>query len=474
MKGAGGAMGDVWRLGLGELSGLIGRRALSPVELMREVLGRIEAVNGPVNAVVALRDREALMGEARLAEAMPPEGALHGIPVAIKDLVGVRGVRSTWGSPILKDNVPTVDDGLARRLRAAGAIVIGKTNVPAFGLGSHTVNKVYGATRNPYDLTLSAGGSSGGAAAALALRMLTVADGSDMMGSLRNPAAWNNVYGFRPTAGLVPGEARDSVFQHRLSTDGPMARDVEDLERLLAVLSDGVYRAGSGKAPGRPRIGWLGDWGGAYPMEAGILAQAEAALATMEGLGWTVEPVAPPFPAAALWEAWVTLRQFAVAMSLGIHWRDEYQQAMLPMQARYEISHGFARKGAEVQWATETRAAWLVAAREIFARYDAVVLPSTQVWPFTVEHRWPERIGDVAMDTYHRWMEVVVPASLGGLPVLGMPAGFGAAGLPAGVQVIGAPGADATILALGRAYHAATDWPGRKPPPEPAPRRVSG
>lgn len=460
-------MTELWRLGAGDLGGLITRRAVSPVEVMREVLARIEAVNGPVNAIVALRDREALMGEARLAEAMPPEGWLHGVPVAIKDLVDVKGVRSTRGSPILKDNVPVADDGLARRLRAAGAIVIGKTNVPAWGLGSHTVNPVYGATLNPYDLSRSAGGSSGGAAVALALRMLPVADGSDMMGSLRNPAAWNNVYGFRPTVGLVPGEARETVIQHRLSTDGPMARDVADLERLLETLSDGAYRAGSGRVPTRPRIGWLGDWGGAYPMAPGILAQAEAALGQMEAMGWTVEQAAPPYPARALWEAWVTLRQFAVALSLGVHWRDEYQQALLPAQARWEVSHGFALKGAEVQWATEVRSAWLAAAREMFARYDAVVLPATQVWPFPVTERWPERIGETEMDTYHRWMEVMVPASLGGLPALGMPAGFGAAGLPAGIQLIGAPGSDATILALGRAWHAATDWPGQRPPPDP-------
>jgi amidase len=285
------------------------------------------------------------------------------------------------------------------------------------------------------------------------------------MGSLRNPAAWNNVYGFRPTAGLVPGEARESVVQHRLSTDGPMARDIDDLEALLATLSDGVYRPGSGKLARPPRIGWLGDWGGAYAMEDGILAQAEAALSVMEGLGWVVEPVAPPFPATALWEAWVILRQFAVAMNLGPHWREEAQQALLPAQAKWEITHGFARKVAEVEWAAETRAAWIAAAREIFAGYDAVVLPSTQVWPFAVDAKFPDAIGDRHMDTYHRWMEVVVPASLGGLPALALPAGFGAGGLPAGVQMIGAPGSDAMLMALGQAYHEATDWPGKRLPP---------
>ena len=457
-------MAELLRLGAGALQAMIARRDISPVDLMRETLGRIDAVNGPLNAIVALRDRETLMGEARLAEAMPPEGWLHGIPVAVKDLVGVRGLRSTWGSPILKDHVPSLDDGLARRLRAAGAIIIGKTNVPAFGLGSHTVNPVYGATRNPYDLSKTAGGSSGGAAVALAARMLSVADGSDMMGSLRNPAAWNNVYGFRPTAGLVPGEVRESVFQHRLSTDGPMARDIDDLERMLATLSDGAYRAGVGRMPARPRIGWLGDWGGAYAMEPGILAQAEAALAVMEGLGWDVAPIAPPFAPEALWEAWCVLRQFAVTMNLGPYWREEAHQALLPAQAKWEISHGFARKLAEVEWAAETRAAWLAAAREMFAQYDAVILPATQVWPFAVETRWPEAIGEQVMDSYHRWMEVVVPASLAGLPALALPAGFGAGGLPAGVQMIGAPGADATLMALGRVYHDATDWPGKNPP----------
>jgi amidase len=457
-------MAEMLALGAGALQAMIARREISPVDLMRETLGRIDAVNGGLNAIVALRDRETLMGEARLAEAMPPEGWLHGIPVAVKDLVGVRGLRSTWGSSILKDHVPSVDDGLARRLRAAGAIIIGKTNVPAFGLGSHTVNPVYGATRNPYDPSKTAGGSSGGAAVALAARMLCVADGSDMMGSLRNPAAWNNVYGFRPTAGLVPGEPRDSVFQHRLSTDGPMAREIDDLERMLATLSDGAYRAGEGRVTARPRIGWLSDWGGAYAMEPGILAQAEAALGVMESLGWDVAPIAPPFAPEALWEAWCVLRQFAVAMNLGPYWREEVHQALLPAQAKWEITHGFARKVAEVEWAAETRAAWLAAAREMFTQYDAVILPSTQVWPFAVETRWPEAIGDRVMDSYHRWMEVVVPASLAGLPALALPAGFGAGGLPAGVQMIGAPGTDALLMALGRAYHDATDWPGKNPP----------
>jgi amidase len=198
-------------------------------------------------------------------------------------------------------------------------------------------------------------------------------------------------------------------------------------------------------------------------MEPGILAQAEAALSVMEGLGWAVEPVAPPFAAEALWEAWCVLRQFAVAMNLGPYWREEAHQALLPAQAKWEITHGFARKVAEVEWAAETRLAWMAAAREMFAQYDAVILPSTQIWPFAVDLRWPEVIEGRALDSYHRWMEVVVPASLAGLPALALPAGFGTTGLPAGVQMIGAPGMDGMLMALGRAYHAATDWPGARP-----------
>ncbi|MGV6889778.1 amidase [Rhodophyticola sp. SM2404] len=458
-------MSDLLDLDALELSGAIAAREVSPVEVMRESLARIDALNPALNAIVSLRDREALMGEARLAEAMPPQGWLHGIPIAVKDLVAVKGLRSTSGSPLLADFIPAADDGIVRALKAAGAIVIGKTNVPAYGLGSHSTNTVFGATRGPYEPSRTAGGSSGGAGAALAARMVCVADGSDMMGSLRNPAAWNNVYGFRPSVGLVAGEAGDSVVQHKLSTLGPMARSVSDLEALLATMSEGRFVPAEQAARGAQlRIGWLGDWGGAYAMEEGILAQSNAALAQMEALGWHVEPVAPPVSAAMLWESWTQLRSFAVAMSLGAHWRDEGEKAQLNAQAQWEISHGFALTGEQLERAAQMRLDWLACFRDLMTRFDALVLPSTQIWPFPVEWAWPEEIGGVTMDSYHRWMEVVVPASLIGAPVLNLPAGFGKNGLPAGVQLIGRHGADAQVLAMGRAYHAATQWPQNHPP----------
>jgi amidase len=447
-------MTELWRMGVVALAEAIAARRVSPVEVMRATLARIDAVNGAVNAIVSLGDREALMGAARVAEAMPPTGPLHGVPVAIKDLVSVKGVRSTSGAPFLADHVPTVDDGLARRMKAAGAIIIGKTNVPMFGLGSHSTNPVFGVTRNPHDLSRTAGGSSGGAGAALATGMLSVADGSDMMGSLRNPAAWNDVYGVRPTVGLVAGEPRAAWMQGRLSTNGPMGRSVADMERLLSVLSDGAYSAvpGAGRPP---RVGWLGDWGGAYAMAPGLLDLAETAARRMADLGWHVAPLTPPMAADALWDSWTDLRSFVVAQERAEDWADPTRRVQLNPQAVYEVTRGRAMDGARVARAAALRRDWLAVLEDVFTRVDLLVLPATQTWPFPAEWDWPREIAGRAMDTYHRWMEIVVPASLAGLPAVGLPAGFGPDGLPGGVQMIGAPGSDAQLLAWARDYEAA-------------------
>ncbi|MBV0911686.1 amidase [Anianabacter salinae] len=451
--------------------------ALTAEALMQATLERIAAENPKVNAIVGLRPADALMDEARRADAVAPaaRGPLHGLPIAVKDLVMVKGILSTMGSPAFADHVPDRDDLLAARLRAAGAILIGKTNTPEFGLGSHSFNPVYGATVNPYDPARAAGGSSGGAAAALATGMLALADGSDMMGSLRNPAAWCNVYGFRPTWGVVPSEPVGDLFLHPLSTDGPMARSPEDIALLLGVLArpHPLQPAPRVLPPfdlrasveGR-RIGWLGDWGGAYGVEDGILSLCEDALATFTSLGVTVEPVAPPFEAAKIWQSWLTLRHFAVAARLGVLY-DTNPDALKP-EAIWEVEAGRALSGTDIQAASAIRSDWHRAAAALFDRYDALVLPSAQVWPFPAVWRYPEIVAGRAMDTYHRWMEVVVPVSLLGLPALAMPAGFGAEGvgkgLPMGMQIFGPRGADTGILQLGQTYHGATDWPGRVPP----------
>jgi amidase len=462
-------------LSASELSRLIKARQLAPSELMVAHLARTAATNGAVNAIVSAPEPDLLMAAARAMDDVPRRGWLHGLPLAVKDLVAVKGLRTTWGSPLHADFVPAKDDLIAARMRAAGAIFTGKTNTPEWGHGSHSFNPVFGVARNPYDLSRSAGGSSGGAAAALACRMVPLADGSDMMGSLRNPAAFCNVYGFRPSWGLIPQDAEGDTFLATLATEGPMARTIEDIARFLEILSgenpqtpfgrpaeafaDQLERPVKGK-----RIGWLGDWGGAYAIEPGILDLCEAALAIFEQMDVVVEPIPPPFPAEKLWHSWITLRAMLNAASKRALYDDPAKRARLKPETVWEIEQGLGLSAEAVYSASVIRSRWYAHAARLFDRFDAVVLPSAQVWPFPVDWRWPKSINGVTMDTYHRWMEVVVPASLIGLPALSVPVGFGALGLPMGMQIIGRAGADADVLALGQAYHLATDWPAKRPP----------
>ncbi|MGO4907044.1 amidase [Pseudorhodobacter sp. W20_MBD10_FR17] len=456
------------------LAAMIARREVSCAEVMAAYLARIEVVNPAVNAIVSLRDSDALMDEARAADAAGARGPLHGLPIAVKNLVATKGLRTTYGSPVYADYVPVKDDLLAERMRAAGAIFIGKTNTPEWGHGSHSFNPVHGVTRNPYDLARTAGGSSGGAAAGLAARMLPVADGSDMMGSLRNPAAFCNVYGFRPTWGLVPSDAVGDTFMATLATEGPMARDIADLALLLDVQAGENPAVPFGRT-GRfavpepadmrgKKIAWLGDWGGAYTMEPGILGQSEVALRVFEDLGAEIVPLAPPFPAEKLWQAWVTLRAMLNAGAKRGLYEHAAHRALTKPETIWEIEQGLNLTAAAVYEASVIRSRWYARAAGLFDQFDALVLPAAQVWPFPAEWRWPQDINGVAMDTYHRWMEVVVPASLIGLPALALPAGFGANGLPMGVQLMGRSGTDAEVIAMGQAYHAATDWPNKRPP----------
>ncbi|KIC43022.1 amidase [Ruegeria sp. ANG-R] len=462
---------DLTRASAKDILDDLSSRRLSAAELMRATLDRITAVNGQVNAIVALQEEDALMAQAQAADAASPGGPLHGLPIAVKDLVNVAGIVSSHGSPIFKDHVPQFDDLLAARLRAAGAILIGKTNTPEFGLGSHTFNPVYGATRNPYDPSRSCGGSSGGAAVALATGMLALADGSDMMGSLRNPAAWNNVYGFRPSWGRVPSEPIGDGYLHQLSTLGPMARSPEDIAILLDVMSGPDPRvplsmAVSNVSPVQAadlngmRIGWLGDWGGAFPCEAGVLELCRNALDVFEGRGAHIEALAPPFDAELIWDSWITLRSWSVATGLEPL---ATNNASLKDTARWELERGLAFTAMDVHHASVIRSDWHRRAAELFENYDALVLPAAQIWPFEIEKPYPTQIVGQGMDTYHRWMQVVTPVSLLGLPCLGAPAGFGVEGLPMGLQLFGPRGSDARLLSIGAAYHAETRWPQTRP-----------
>src|SRR5690606_38356391 len=340
-------------------------------ELMAAFLRRIELLNPHVNAIVSLRDPQALLAEADALDAELAAGAsrgwLHGLPIAVKDLSDVAGIPTTMGSPILRDNVPKADGLMAARMRAAGAILIGKTNTPEFGLGSQTYNPVFGATRNAWDTALCAGGSSGGAAVALALRMLPVADGSDMGGSLRNPAAYANVYGFRPSQGRVPKYPAPERFFQQLGTEGPMGRTITDVARLLAVqaghdaraplsLDDGDELGLPLVPPARPiRVGWLADLDGYLPMEEGILPLCEAALAAFETAGARVEPLGRAtlgVTPEAVWEAWMRLRSLLVGGSLAAHYNDPARRGMLKPEAQWEVENAMRTGALDVQAAS--------------------------------------------------------------------------------------------------------------------------
>ena len=464
-----------------QLSEWIRLRKVSCREVMSAFLDHIERVNTPANAIVSLRERAALLAEADERDAQLARGDhlgwMHGMPQAPKDLTATAGIASTQGSPLFRNEVPKADALMAARMRAQGAIFIGKTNTPEFGLGSNTYNTIFGKTLNAYDPTRSAGGSSGGTAVALALRMLPVADGSDMMGSLRNPAGWNNIFGFRPSQGRVPSVPAHDLFFNQLGYAGPMGRSVPDLAMLLStqagydaraplsISEDPAQFAGSlERDVGGTRIGWLGNYDGYLPMEDGVLAQCESALKDFESIGCKVEAARPDYPMEQLWQTWLTLRHFSCAGTLGALYRDPEKRALLKPEAQWEVEGGLRLSGEDVWNATVARSQWYNALLALFERYDYLALPSAQVFPFDANEHWPKAIAGRTMDTYHRWMEVVIGASLAGLPVVCVPAGFNAQGLPMGLQVIGKPQADLAVLQLAHAYDQATQWVKRRKP----------
>jgi Asp-tRNA(Asn)/Glu-tRNA(Gln) amidotransferase A subunit family amidase len=460
-----------------EQVGLVERREVSCTELVTAHLEQIERLNPQVNAVIAQRDPDLVLAEAAERDAQLARGErvgrLHGLPVAVKDLAEVAGMPWTAGSLVHRDRVGAVDELFVRRMKVAGAIVVGKTNTPELGFGSQTYNPVSGPTRNPYDLGRTPGGSSGGAAAALALRMLPVADGSDYMGSLRNPAAFCNVWGMRPSTGRVP----KAGFVSQLSEIGPMGRSVADIGMLLSVLAGpspdhlmgrqedpGVFAGPLDADVAGTRVAWVGDLGGHLPFEPGVLDLCRAAADALASLGCVVEEAVPEQDFDELWSTALAWRWWN-ALELEPLYADPETRALLKPEIVWEIEGGLRLSALDVTRALAGRQRWADVLAEFFTRYDVVLAPTAQVFPFDVDTHWPAEIAGRPMDTYHRWMETVAPWSLAGTPVLGMPAGFDARGLPTGVQLIGRPGADLQVLQLGRAYEQATQWVRRVPPP---------
>ncbi|HEX5825267.1 MAG TPA: amidase, partial [Candidatus Limnocylindrales bacterium] len=453
-----------------ELAGLIRRRDVSAREVMEAHLRRIEAVNPGVNAIVTLVAEKALdaadAADAAVArgEALGP---LHGLPIAVKDAHRTRGIRTTQGSPIHADDVPDTDELIVEREKQAGAIVLGKTNLPEFGAGSQTFNPVFGPTLNPYDLSRTCGGSSGGSAVALACGMAPLADGSDMGGSLRNPASFCNVVGLRPSPGRVPSWPAQLAWS-TLSVDGPMARTTADVALLLSAIAGPDPR--SPIALGEPgsrfaapldrsfqgtRIAWvhLG-----LPFEAEVRAVVDAQRPVFEGLGCTVEDEEPDLADAD--EIFKGIRAWLFEAARG----DDYR-ARRPLKATivWNVEQGLGLTGPDLGRLETMRTALYERIRLFMTRYDYLVLPVSQVLPFDIDTEFPTQVDGVAMDSYIDWMRSCYLISATGNPAISVPAGFSADGLPVGLQIVGRYNDDWSVLQLAHAFEGATEHGKRRP-----------
>jgi len=460
------------------LAGMLRRREVSAREVIAAHIARIEALDGAVNAVVT-RCFDTALAKAADADAALARGQgtglLHGLPVAHKDLFDTAGVRTTYGSPMFAENVPGRDALVVQRMSVAGAISLGKTNVPEFGAGSHTVNPVFGATRNPFDLSRSAGGSSGGAAAALAARMICLADGSDLGGSLRNPASFCNVVGLRPSPGRVPGWPFSDVADV-FSVDGPMARTVADIALLLMVLSGPDPRVPLALDTAPPvaepdqiagllerdlrgvRVAWSADLG--LPVEPAVRETLAPARQLLAGLGCEVTDAAPDLSGADF--VFRTWRAFRFATNLGPLLRQHPGQ--IGPNVTWNIERGLELSVADLGRATLWQAALAERVSAFFDSYEVLACPVAQVVPFDVTVDWVHDIDGQPQNTYLDWMASAYLISVTGLPAISVPAGFTPDGLPVGLQLVGRRRADWALLGVAHAVEAATGH-GRRVPP---------
>lgn len=458
-----------------ELARHIRNRELSCVEVMTAHLTQIERVNPLVNAIITLDAAGAMAGAVAADQALDrgdPIGPLHGLPVAHKDLVLTKGMRTTWGSPIYKDFVPTQDALLVERLAQAGAIRVGKTNVPEFGAGSQTFNPVFGATRNPYDLSKTCGGSSGGAAVALACGMLPLADGSDTGGSLRNPAAFCNVVGFRSSPGRVPVYPSQLAW-FPISVQGPMARTVEDVALMLSALAGpdprvpialtepgAIFRQPLDRDFSGVRIAWSEDLNGAFPVDPRVTAALNAQRGVFSDLGCVMEEGAPDFRDAdeifQIWRAWAFELNHAEHL---IHQRDQLKETII-----WNAEAGQKLTGPQLARAEAKRTALYQRVMAFLQRHEFLILPVTQIPPFDIQTEYITEINGVQMESYIDWMKSCYLITVTGLPAISVPCGFTAEGLPIGMQIVGRHQDDLGVLQLAYAFQQATGFWQRRPP----------
>ncbi|MCC6709324.1 MAG: amidase [Gammaproteobacteria bacterium] len=449
----------------------IARRELGVEELLRATLARIDALNPKVNAIVTL-DAQAALATARHMDKHGPQGeqVLFGLPIAVKDLALTRGIRTTFGSPLFADFVPHEDDLFVSRLRAAGAIILGKTNTPEFGAGSQTFNRVFGATRNPYDLSRTCGGSSGGAAVALATGMTALADGSDLGGSLRNPAAFCNVVGMRPSPGRVPSWPR-LMSSEALAVQGPMARNTGDCALLLSAMAGpdarvpialtepgARFRTPLARDLNGLRLAWSPTLG-QFEVDHEVLAVLERALPAFGALGCVLDSASPDLTDAD--EVFRVLRAWQFAARFGPDF--ERMRPQLKDTVVWNIEQGLALSLDDVTQAEIKRSQIIARMAAFFERYDFLLCPTTQVPPFPIEQEWVKNINGRDLPTYLDWMGVCYAITVTGCPAISVPAGFTASGLPVGLQVIGRRWADLDVLQLACGFESATRHGERRP-----------
>lgn len=440
---------------------------LSARELLAAHLKRIDRINGDVNAIVTLVPEIAAAAAAAADERHARgevAGPVDGLPIAHKDSVDTAGVRTTSGSPIYADRVPEENALIVDRLQRSGAVTIGKTNIPEFGAGSQTFNPVFGATRNPYDLTKTVGGSSGGAAAALATGMVPVADGSDVGGSLRNPASFCNVVGLRPSPGRVPTHPSLTPWS-QLLVSGPMARTVGDLALLLQAMAGpdprsptglqdppSVFAASLDLDPGEVKVAWAPTVGG-LPIAAAVSGALESVPGIFEGLGWRVVEDVPDLSDAP--EVFQVLRACEFEAGLGELYDSHRDQ--LKDTIRWNIEEARRRSMTDYAVALRKHGELFHRVREFFGVYDVLACPTVQVPPFDVTIDWVREIDGIVMESYIDWMRSCSDITVMGCPAISVPAGFTPDGLPVGLQLVGKPRDDLGLLRIAKAFESATE-----------------
>jgi amidase len=468
---------DICFVPASELVRLYRARKTSPLEVMQAVLARIDAVNPAVNAYVTVARASALAAARRATRALGRRGAplpaLHGVPVSIKDLTATKGIRTTWGSLAYRDHVPDKDDLVVERLKAAGAIVVGKTNTPEFGAGGNTFNALFGATRNPWNTALSCGGSSGGGAVAVACGMGPIAEGTDLGGSVRVPASFCGVLGFRPTPGLVPAYPRTLAWD-TLSVTGPLARTVGDVALMLSAIAgpddrapisyeiDTSQFARAAKAPSIKgwRIAWAPDLHGLLPVDEEVAAVAQSAIRVFRSLGAKVETASPDFSGMKdIVRGTRAVTMVALQADKLPGWRERLQKDLVR-----DIDQGLTATARDVAHSEVLRSALWHRVRAFMASRELLVLPTVAVLPFPVEQPYPTEINGKTLDDYTEWFYLTYGITLTGLPAISVPCGFTGSGLPVGLQLVGRRRQDAAVLTAAAAFEAAAPWAHRLPP----------